>query len=315
LRHPELLKTQEAFLGASIKGLSSDSDTSFLSTCIVEGELPDFGVDSTSTHIVISKMLASSLDVGVGDRIDCFFIGDGTYRIRRLKVKGIFDTHFAEFDNNILFGSIEMLRQLSSMPNEKAPLIEINGLKGEEFIGETTQELNRLVHDKFLSGELPFVAHVVSIYDSGAIYFNWLALLDTNVTVILVLMSLLAALTLVSSLFIIVLRRVRDIGTLKVLGATDSLIRNVFITLTMRILFAGMLIGNVLSLFLLWIQQEFSVMPLDPEAYYLDTVPVSISFPMILLLNGATFVIAYLILQLPSAIVASVSPARTINYN
>ncbi|MDE6556760.1 MAG: ABC transporter permease, partial [Duncaniella sp.] len=39
LRHPALLKTQEAFRGASIKGLSSDSDTSFLSTCIVEGEL------------------------------------------------------------------------------------------------------------------------------------------------------------------------------------------------------------------------------------------------------------------------------------
>nr|WP_304959397.1 FtsX-like permease family protein [uncultured Duncaniella sp.] len=150
--------------------------------------------------------------------------------------------------------------------------------------------------------------------ESAALYFNWLALLDTNVAVILTLMAILASLTLVSSLFILVLRRVGTIGILKALGARNRLVRQTFVLLTLKLLAIGLAAGNAVALGLILIQKTTGIVPLDPEAYYLDHVPVEISWTSVAILNGATALIAFCVLLLPSAIIATIKPARVINY-
>ena len=315
IRQPAILKTPETFAGGVIKGVDGSFDAAFINESLIEGAMPDYASDSTLFHIVVSATLARSLSAGMDDKIDAFFIGDGGYRVRRLKIKGIFDTHFDELDKNYLIGSAEMLRQLSDLPEGTSTLLEINSLPSDVAIDTTAAALSALAAERFYSRATQNLTQVINIHDSGALYFNWLSLLDTNVAVILTLMGLLAALTLVSSLFILVLRRVRDIGILKAIGAKDALIRRVFVAMTLRVLLRGMVVGNLLGIGILWLQKTFNVVPLDPEAYYLDTVPVSIDWSVIILLNAATAIIAFLILQLPSAIVSTISPARTISYN
>ncbi|MDE5683428.1 MAG: ABC transporter permease, partial [Muribaculaceae bacterium] len=155
---------------------------------------------------------------------------------------------------------------------------------------------------------------VQTIEQTGAIYFNWLALLDTNVAVIFCLMLCVASFTLVSSLFILVLDNVPAIGILRSVGASRSLIRSIFVDLGMRIVLRGMIIGNVLGLGLLLIQKYTHIVPLDPEAYYLNCVPVEIRPWGFIALNVGVAVASWLVLWIPARTASSVDPAKTINF-
>lgn len=314
VRQPAIIKTPDNFSGAVIKGVDCDYNWSFIKANLVEGVVPDYEADSTIYHIVVSKAIADALSLQLNGKVDTYFLGNGAYRVRRLKIAGIFDTHFNEYDRNMVFGSLQMLRQVAGVPDSCATLAEINGLPDDDAIDSTESALTNAFLEQLYTGQTQRQYSVVSIHRSAALFFNWLALLDTNVTVILTLMSLLTVLTLVSSLFILILRRVNMIGVLKALGASGRLIRATFIILSVRILAWGLLIGNAVGISLLFIQKYTGIMPLNPEAYYLDHVPVIIDWSTIIVLNMAIAVLSFIVLLLPSSIVATISPSRSINY-
>lgn len=313
-RQPAILKTAGNFSGVIVKGVDTGYDWDFIRRSLVDGDVPDYGEDSTLYHIVISRIIAEDLGLGTGDRVDTYFIGDGTYRTRRLKIAGIYDTHFTEYDRNIVFSCLPMLRQVSDTQEGRGALIEINGLKSDEEIDRLSSRISESLMDGFYSGRVDRTFTVVNIHESAALYFNWLALLDTNVAVILTLMAILASLTLVSSLFILVLRRVNTIGVLKALGASNRLVRRTFILMTLRILMFGLAAGDLLGLGLVAIQKFTAIAPLDPEAYYLDHVPVVLPWLSVAILNIVAAVVAFAVLLVPSAIISTIKPARVINY-
>ena len=145
-------------------------------------------------------------------------------------------------------------------------------------------------------------------------YYNWLGLLDTNVVVILILMGCVSGFTLISSVFILILERVRMIGQLKSLGADNGLIRRIFVLLGGRIVLIGLLIGNLLALGLLLTQQAWHYIPLDPEAYYLSYVPVEINWLQVALVDAGVVAISALLMLIPASTVARISPAKTMRF-
>lgn len=313
-RQPAIIKTPDNFSGSVIKGVDKDYDWSFVRSNLVEGVVPDYTADSTIYHIVLSRAIARSLSVELGDKIDTYFLGSGAYRVRRLKIAGIYDTHFDEYDRNTIFGSLDMLRQIADVPDSYATMAEINGLPDDESIDSVEEAISETFLDEIYSGKSDRHYNVVSIHRTAALFFNWLALLDTNVKVILTLMSLLTVLTLVSSLFILILRRVNTIGILKALGASNRQIRTTFIIMSARILARGLIIGNIIGIGVLYIQKATHIIPLNPEAYYLNHVPVVIDWGNIILLNAAIILLSLAVLLLPSAIIATIPPSRAINY-
>jgi len=313
-RQPAIVKTPDNFSGSVIKGVDKDYDWSFIRSNLVEGVVPDYAADSTLYHIVISRTLARSLSLELGQKADTYFLGDGAYRIRRLKIAGIYDTHFSEYDRNMIFGSLGMLQQVADVPDSCATMIEINGLPDDEAIDQAEQIVTATYLDQLFTGKTGRHYTVLNIHKTAALFFNWLALLDTNVKVILTLMSLLTLLTLVSSLFILILRRVNMIGILKALGASNRQIRTVFIIMSVRILAWGLLAGNVIGIGLLYLQQATGLVPLNPDAYYLDHVPVVIDWGTIILLNAGIIILSMLVLLLPSAIISTIPPSKAIRY-
>ena len=155
---------------------------------------------------------------------------------------------------------------------------------------------------------------VSDIHQTGAIYFNWLGLLDTNVVVIFVLMLCVAAFTLVSSLFMIILDRIRTIGLLRALGLPRAGVRNIFIYMGMRLVGMGLLIGNVAAIGLLFVQHKFRLVSLDPEMYYLRYVPVEFSWWGIVAINIGIVVAAWAIMIVPAMSAARVDPAKTMQF-
>lgn len=156
---------------------------------------------------------------------------------------------------------------------------------------------------------------ISDIFDSAGMWLNWLELLNTNVVVILILMGAVGAFTLLSSLFILILERIRMIGILKSLGATNAQITRIFTLIACRIVALGLLIGNTLSLSIVWAQQHYHLMPLNPEAYYLDSVPVRIVWWQIAAVNAGVIIITAAIMLIPSRMIARLSPSSSMRFD
>ena len=261
----------------------------------------------------MSSTTASALNLSLGERVNTYFFSNGNIRARKFKIAGIYNSNFGEYDKLIAYAPLNTLQRIANLDSLSGTSIEINGIDNESIYNKS-YELQSAINQAVYSQQLKKIYSVSNVYNSGAMYFNWLDLLDMNVVVILILMSCVSAITLISCLFIIILERVRTIGLLKSLGATNAQIKRVFIYMTQRLVLRGMLLGNIISLAFIYLQYYFHIIPLDPEAYYLNFVPVEINWLHIILLNIGVITISSLILILPSHIVSKISPAQTMKY-
>ena len=311
LRQPGILKTDSDFAGIVMRGVGADGNR-FIESQIVDGTMPDMTA-AERNPVVISQSTASALRLGVGDRpMAHFFIGDNLYS-RRVTVAGIYNPHFGEYDKLNVFAPLSMLQQLCKVDSLTGSSVDIDGVGSDPDLVAANLR-NALYADELAEGPDAPRYQVESVTKAGALYFSWLGLLDTNVAVILILMGCVAGFTLVSCLFIIVLERVRMIGLLKALGATDTSIRGIFILMAVRLVGRGLLAGNAVALALLLLQERTHILPLDPDAYYLDYVPVDINWLAVAALNAAAVAVSFALLILPSHIIATLSPAETMRY-
>ena len=310
---PVILKTSDNFKGLVAKGVSDPDGLSFLAGHITRGKLPDYAADSAHNAIAVSAITANALGLDCGDRVQAYFFGDGAVKVRKLKIGAIYDTRFSDYDRTFVYTSLPLLQSVDRLAPDEGTRIELGGLPDAD-VDAAGALLQATLLDRLYTGRDSVVYQVDNVHRRGAHYFNWLDLLDTNVTVILALMAVVAGFTLVSSLFIIILERVGMIGLLKSVGASNGFIRRIFIIVAERIVLRGMLIGNAVALTLIWLQHTLHIVPLDPDTYYLSHVPMLITWPDVLWLNVGVIVVSVAVLILPSQIVAKVSPARAMRF-
>lgn len=311
LRQPGMLKTDDNFQGVIYVGQQPDADFAFERSCIVEGEWPDFAADSCADDIVVSRSLAASLGLGLGDKVFSTYIIDGRVKLRRHRIAALYNSSFGEYDMTMVFGSLSGLQRVAGVDSLTGTRLDIRGID-EDAIEPTADRLQRVLIGAVTSRSLDDYYPVDNIKHSGALYFNWLSLLDTNVAVILALMFAVAAFTLVSSLYILILERVRMIGVLRALGASMQFVEKVFVGLGARLLATGMIAGNVFGLGLLLIQKYTHIVPLDPDMYYLAYVPVDINVWTFAALNAGVLLAACLTLVIPSRMAAGADPSKAI---
>lgn len=314
LRQPAILKTDSDFEGVVMMGVDTCGN-SFIDSQILQS-LPDSAAAAAVNPVTVSAATARALGLSCGDKIFAhFFIGDNLYS-RRVTVSAIYDTHFGEYDKLFVFAPIGMLQQLCHVDSLTGSVVEIDGIGSDiDLIDNTAARLRTELcrRDAATPVDAPEY-RVESISATAALYFNWLELLDTNVVVIIVLMGCVAGFTLVSCLFIIVLERVRMIGLMKALGAGDALIRRLFVAMAARLVVRGLVIGNAVALLLVGAQFLWHIVPLDPEAYYLNYVPVHVNWLTVCALDAGVIVLALLLLVMPSHIISTLSPAETMRY-
>ena len=313
LKQPGILKTDNDFSGVVFVGHDSRHDTTFERSNIIDGALPDYSDKSTANEIVISQTAADALGLTVGDKVySCFFI-DGKLKTRRHSVAGIYRSDLGEYDNVVVFASLLGLQKIAGVDSLTGTRIEISDIPDESIdaaSGALADALAGAYHSRRTEKYYP----VSDIHQTGAIYFNWLSLLDTNVVVIFVLMLCVAAFTLVSSLFMIILDRIRTIGLLRALGLPRSGVRNIFTYMGMRLVGLGLLIGNIAAIALLFVQQKVRLVSLDPEMYYLRYVPVEFNWVGFIAINIGIVVAAWAIMIVPAMSAARVDPAKTMHF-
>lgn len=306
-----ILKTDSDFLGVAFKGVGPEFDSTFIHSNMVEGSIPHFSDSVSHNQILVSQLMADKLHLKSGQRIFAYFFDNNGVRTRRFTIAGIYQTNLKKYDETIVFTDLYTAVKLNGWESDQA--------SGAELSVNNFDNLD-MVESRVISKVKGTVDHYGETYSSATIkelnpqIFQWLDLMDLNVWIILALMLIVAGVTMISGLLIIILERTSMIGILKALGARNKTIRHTFMWFAVFIIGKGMLIGNVLSLGLLALQQAFGIIKLDAQTYYVSTVPVEINALYIVALNVATLLISVFMLVAPSYLISHIHPAKSMRY-
>lgn len=307
---PGVFRTENDFMGYLLKGVGEDYDLSFYTQYLKEGVVPSFSDSVASGNILISRFIANKLQLGVGDKIDSYFL-QGTMRARRYTVAGIYETGFNEYDRLFVIADLKAVQALNRWEPDQVTGVEVL-LTDFSKVEEMNWELGTLLdRTEDCYGEQYLVQSVTDINPG---LFAWLDVLDMNVWLILALMIGVAGFTMISGLLILIIERTQFIGILKALGASNASVRKVFLYLAMLIIGKGMLWGNIVGLGLCAVQKFTGLIPLDPANYYLDRVPIEFNWPFIIVVNVVMFVLSVLILIVPSHLISRIYPTKAMRF-
>lgn len=307
---PGMIKTDDAFQGMVLKGVGPEFDAAFFRDHLLEGEIPAFSDSASTNQVVISKAIADKLRLKLGDKIYTYYIQNDV-RARRLTIKGIYQTNFSEYDQLFLLTDLHLVNRLNNW--------EPGQVSGVELQVSDYGRLEDITYDIAVGTDnkqdaLGGTYYVQNIEQMNPQIFSWLDLLDLNVWVILILMIGVAGFTMISGLLIIIIERTQMIGILKALGATNFTIRKVFLWFSVFVIGKGMLWGNAIGILFCVLQSQFGIFKLDPETYYVDTVPVSVNILLFALINMGTLLASVFMLLGPSYLITKINPASSMRY-
>ncbi len=307
-----ILKTDENFMGINFRGVDSGYDFRYLKSKLIEGDIPEVADTASSNQIIISKTVADRLLLHAGDKVHTYFI-DNNIKVRNLTVSGVFETDLEAFDNAYIVGGIGIIQGVNGWNGDTGTQVAIN-MKNTSDLDYDGYCLYSLMAESTVKRESKNLFIVTTTQQNNLPFFAWLQMLDMNVVIILTLMMVVAAFTLISAMLMIVLERIRVIGNFKALGATNGSIRRIFIYLTGKLTIKALIIGNIIGIGLCLLQKYCHIVRLDPSAYYMPYVPISLSIPALLALNLGIIAVSYLTLLGASHIISTIKPTATMRF-
>jgi lipoprotein-releasing system permease protein len=301
---PGLLKGDEEVEGVLMKGIGPDFDSLKFKDSIIKGRFIQFSDSAASNEIILSKKIADKLMLDVGERITMYFVQEPP-RFRRFEIVGLYETFLENFDDKIILGDIQTIRNLNGWTDDQ--------VGGFEVFVQDPSRLDELEEPLYES--LDFDLKLIKVTDKYLEIFDWLILLNNNVYIFLGLILFVAAFNMVSILFILIMERTQMIGILKALGAKNKQIRRVFVWNGIRIIGRGLLLGNAISLGFGFLQQNFKLISLDPQSYYMSFVPIYWNWPIFLILNLSVLLVTTLVLFIPAMLISNIQPIKAIRFD
>ncbi|WP_299670992.1 FtsX-like permease family protein [uncultured Polaribacter sp.] len=301
-----ILRTDTDFEGIIFKGVSKDYDWSFFKEYLVEGVVPDFNQQRTR-EVLLSQTVMNRLQLKLNDTILATFLKTTASKLpsnKKYVISGIYNSGFAQFDKNMMIGDIREVQKLNKWTAHQVGGFEVildNFDTIEEKGEEIYSEIGATLNSKTIIGLYPAV-------------FDWFKLFDNNVWFIIGIMILIAGINMITALLVLILERVQMIGILKTLGSYNSSIRKIFLYNASYLILKGLFWGNIIGLSVIGVQHFFQLITLNPETYYVATMPVHISIAAILLLNIGTLVLCFLMLIIPSYIITKIQPSKSIKF-
>ncbi|MBO7469675.1 MAG: ABC transporter permease [Bacteroidales bacterium] len=300
-----IIKTDEEIQAVVLKGVDFEYNWKYIDSYLVSGEIPQYTENERSNDVVISNIIAHKMNLNIGDPVRIWFVDtEMKARGRKFNVKGIYETGLQECDERFVYCDLNQIRRLNGWDNGEIGHLEI-WVDNEALINEYNRQIYYSIPTELVS---------YSAMESYPQIFDWLELQDMNVVIIIVLMLLVAGITIISMLLIIILERTSTIGLLKAMGASNGLIRSIFLRRSCRILLIGMAIGDVIGIGLCLIQKFTNIISLSPESYYLSAVPIELNIWHIIILNVGTMILWVMMLLLPTMLINNVRPSKSIRF-
>lgn len=291
VQRPGIVKCGETVHGVVVKGIPGGPS--------IQGERPQLAVS-------IPHRLQVITGVGIGDPLTVYFIGEKV-RVRKFTVAAVHRDIIETDDNLLVYADMSDMQRLCGWSDDQVSCLNVR-------LEESFRSAR--IEDE-IAGRIGFLLRDESLYVSSSArdypqIFDWLNLLDFNVAVILILMTIVAGFNMISGLLIMLLKNVSAIGTLKTLGMTDASIGKVFVRAGAAAVLKGLVIGNALALLFCLVQGTTHLLPLDPENYFVSYVPVHVNVWAVLAADAVAYAAILLMLWLPTRMVAKIDPAKTV---
>ena len=294
--------------GGNIHGVLFKGTEGGPAAAVSGSEIPD----TVSLPVSIPKRLSELTSLRQGDRMLAYFVGEKV-KMRRFNIVSVHDVLVEADDNLVVVAELSDLQRLMGWDQDKASALEIvlePSHKDEESIKDITMTVGSIINAYSEDSDYPVIA--TSSLSRFPQIFDWLDLIDFNVFFILMLMTIVAGFNMISGLLIMLFENISTIGLLKALGMTDKAIAKVFLSSSAVLVGKGMLIGNSLALLFCIVQGKTGLVPLDPENYFVSSVPVHMDLGWILTADIVAFAVIMLLLLIPCVFISKVDPADTV---
>jgi len=291
---------------------------------IVMGSLDDIGVERDVTiregaetrnvrltGIVIGEELRKQLEVQVGEPISLVSPLQTTPgplgmvpKVKRFFVAGAFKSGMVDYDSTLIYMGLADAQKFFDIGDR------VTGIEVRIQDPNDAPEVARLLQSQL---GLVFTARDWTKINSNI--FAALRLEKFVYSLVILLIVLVAAFNIIATLIMVVMEKRKDIAVLKSIGATSKSISRIFIFKGFVIGAVGALSGTVLGYAVCWMMQEGYIrVPLPPDVFYVNTVPIKIYSENFLLVGAAALVICLLATIYPARQAAKLSPVEVIRY-
>ena len=310
-----MAKSGDNVAGLQLKGIDAKYDIEWWQSVIVEGSLPDVAAEHRGKELLLSEATAQKLDVAVGDKVEMLFaVGDERPRRDRFKVSGIYRTGLEEMDLRLAVADMRDVRRIAGWADDEVSGYDVmldDGADAETVSDDIFQIIDR----RYDAGDESVGSLVVnSIRERFPVVYDWLKAHNINASVIIVIIMVVVLFNMAAAMLIMVLDRTAMIGSLKALGMRNGAIRRMFIYRAARLFVAGALWGNVVALVLVGVQAVWHPVELNPSGYMLTELPVKVELWRVVLLNVGALAVTVVVMLLPSAMIARISPSESLKY-
>jgi len=267
--------------------------------------------DETTANpgIFIGKELANNLGIFLGDQVVIVSplgalspMGIGP-PMKKFRVVGIFDTGMYEYDTSLAYISLKSAQKFLALGDAVTGVeIKVEDIYDVKSVAERIRKV------------LGFPFWTKDWMQMNKSLFAALKLEKTVMFIILVLIVLVAAFGIVSSLIMVVMEKTKDIAILKSMGATAKSIRRIFIFEGLIIGLAGTIFGLITGYTICLLLAKYQFISLPSDIYYISRLPVKMNFFDFFLVAFSAISISFLATIYPSYQAAKLDPAEALRY-
>lgn len=306
-----MLRTSKGIEGAVLRGVDPSSAHEVLSTLTPEtlAELPGNSQSGRIAGVLLGSELAERLGTETGDIVSVTLpgAGSGSARqvpaMRRFRVAGVFSSGLYEFDKALAYIALEDAQRLTGVGNAVTGIeIRVDDVNRADVVADQISDI------------LGFRYWAQDWKRMNRNLFSALRLQKTVMFIILALIVLVAAFNIASTLIMMVMEKKRDIAILKAMGATDRMVRNVFVLKGMTIGGFGAAIGLGIGVLLCGILRRYRIIELPTDVYFFSTLPVSLEAGDVAVILVSTLFICFLATLYPARRASRLAPVEAIRY-
>ena len=287
-------------------------DVTTIRSHVTTGDFRFASTDGQQRGIVLGKLLAARFNKWVGDSVMLMSAALGKMNpvtggivptMERFEVTGIVQTGMYEYDNSYAFISLDRAQQLAGLGV---------GVTGIEVKTTDRWQAERVANQLIASLGWPY--RTVDWQEQNHSLFQALKLEKMGMGVILLLIVLVAAFNIVSTLTMVVADKTKEIGILKAMGMPARSIRRIFFAQGLVIGVVGTVLGLVLGFAGAFALDKYQFIKLDPQVYFIDHLPVSTQPTDVLWIIIASIAIAAVATIYPSVQASRLFPIEAIRH-
>jgi len=293
-----IIRYEDYTSGVIIRGISShrEGEVTNVGQYILEGQLPE-----DNFEIIIGEALAKQMGLWLSDKVK--IITPVNTKPVEFKVVGIFESGMYEYDLNLVFIDLFSAQKIY----DAIGLVSGIGIKIK----------NPYMADKIKTELLSkFGLHysILSWQERNKNLFAALRLEKTTMFIILTLIVMVACFSIMGTLIMVVMEKIKDIGVLKSLGASNKFVREIFTYQGFIFGISGAILGTLIGVGICFLLSEYKFIKLPKDVYYIETLPVQIQWLDIGIIAVCTIFLSVIASIYPAIQASRLNPAEALRY-